>query len=63
MSRACPTDQVRLGQSVWREEKNEIYREGTGNGVKAHMYLMDKVGGITDTHQRATRVDVILPAV
>ena len=27
------------------------------------MYLVNKVGGIADTHERAARVDVILPTV
>ena len=27
------------------------------------MHLVDKVGGVADTHERAARVDVILPTV
>jgi hypothetical protein len=45
------------------EEKTEIYREGTGDRVKAYMYLVNKVGRVADTHKRAARVDVILPTV
>jgi len=52
MSRACPTEQVHTCDLVNAsgEEKNEIYREGTGDGVEAYMYLVNKVGGITDAH-------------
>jgi len=40
-----------------------MYREGAGDGVKAYVYLMNKVGRIADTHERAAGVDIILPAV
>ena len=40
-----------------------MYREGTGDGVKPYMYLVNKVGRVANTHKRAARVDVILPTV
>ena len=40
-----------------------MYREGAGDGVKAYVYLVDKVGRVADTHKRAAGVDVILPTV
>ena len=55
-------EQVRLGQWAWRK-KGRMYREGAGDGVKAYVHLVNKVGGIADTHKRAAGVDVILPAV
>ena len=46
-----------------KRRKNEAYRECAGDGVKAYMYLVDKVGRIADTHEGAAGVNVILPTV
>jgi hypothetical protein len=48
---------------VGGNEKEDTYREGAGDRIKAYMYLVDKVGRVADTHKRAARVDVILPTV
>jgi len=40
-----------------------MYREGAGDGVTRYVYLMNKVGRIAATYERAAGVDVILPVV
>ena len=40
-----------------------MHRESTCDRVEAYVYLVNKVGRVADTHERAARVDVILPTV
>lgn len=62
MSRAYPIRSARVNGPEWAENE-ETYREGAGDRVETHMYLVNKVRRIADTHKRAARVDVILPTI
>ena len=42
---------------------NNTYREGASDGVKPYVYLVNEIGRIADTHERAAGVDIILPAI
>lgn len=56
----------RLQSSQWvgtNEKRGDIYREGAGDGVKAYVDLVNKVCRIADAHERAARVDIVLPTI
>jgi hypothetical protein len=39
------------------------YSKSTRYGVETDVDLVDKVGGVGDAHERAPRVDIVLPAI
>lgn len=39
----------------------DTYGKVAGVGVKANMDLVNKVGGVGDTHKRGSRVDLVHP--